>query len=515
MHNGEKIKKRFFQRLVDRIGNPLEWSMVDKCLLIICFWILAAFLVTYVLSHFIQHPRTVPFFNTVAIETMLPFGYVMGVCWIVQFAMGIWLRSRNPDNRLFAYVTVFMWWTEEAIAAVCVGPLTTPVGLTLLGMAFVCFLLFDVAIALVGLFWAALLVVGTTYASQYDFFYYAPFIASPLYQDGKVADWWVNFLGPSYLILAFLFLLLFVYTIKSWRDREAKLAEMTALLKKMFGRYLSAEVMKSLLENPAAMELGGERRTVTIMITDLRGFTAQAERLEPERVVQMLNTYFEGMVDVVLKYNGTINEIVGDALLVIFGAPQEMPRRAQHAVACAIEMQNTIKQVNAQNRKMFLPELEMGIGLNDAEVIVGNIGSTKRSKYAVVGSGVNMASRIESYTVGGQILISETVRKEAGAVLRIDGQMDVVPKGAEGPLRIYEVGGIAGEYNLILEEKDHELIYLSKRIPLEYSVLEGKHEGKAGLIGSMVKLSRKSAAINMQTPVDLMANLKIRLTEVN
>jgi len=154
--------------------------------------------------------------------------------------------------------------------------------------------------------------------------------------------------------------------------------------------------MNSLIENPSALELGGEKRSVTIMMTDLRGFTALSERLEPEKVVQMLNTYFEIMVEVVLKYNGTINEIIGDALLVIFGAPQEMSDRAQQAIACSIEMQNAMSQVNQENRAQGLPELEMGIGLNETEVIVGNIGSSKRSKYAVVGSGVNMTSRIEN-----------------------------------------------------------------------------------------------------------------------
>ena len=113
-------------------------------------------------------------------------------------------------------------------------------------------------------------------------------------------------------------------------------------LKDMFGRYLSEEVTNTLLENPDMLNLGGEKRSVTIMMTDLRGFTALAERLEPEQVVQILNTYFEVMVEVLLKYNGTINEIIGDALLVIFGAPQQMPDRAERAVACAIDMQNAM-----------------------------------------------------------------------------------------------------------------------------------------------------------------------------
>lgn len=301
----------------------------------------------------------------------------------------------------------------------------------------------------------------------------------------------------------------------SLEKERKKLAEMSALLKKMFGRYLSTEVMTSLIENPAALELGGEKRRVTIMMTDLRGFTALSERLAPEQVVQMLNAYFEVMVEVVLKFKGTINEIIGDALLVIFGAPQEMSDRTQRAIACAIEMQNAMAEVNEKNREQGLPELEMGIGLNETEVIVGNIGSSKRSKYSVVGSGVNMTSRIESYSVGGQVLISESVRQKAGEILRIDAQREVLPKGSETPLKIYEVGGIAGQYNLTLEGKKPGLVSLALQIPLRYTVLEGKDVGKRGLQASVIRLSERCAEIILDGPVRVLTNLKMNLGDVD
>jgi class 3 adenylate cyclase len=298
---------------------------------------------------------------------------------------------------------------------------------------------------------------------------------------------------------------------KSSQDLEKSLE----FLKTMFGRYLSTEVMTSLIENPSALELGGEKRRVTIMMTDLRGFTALSERLDPEQVVQMLNAYFEVMVEVVLKFKGTINEIIGDALLIIFGAPQEMPKRAQKAIACAITMQNAMAKVNEQNRAQGLPELEMGIGLNETEVIVGNIGSNKRSKYSVVGSGVNMTSRIESYSVGGQVLVSESVRQVAGGILRIDSERMVFPKGAEAPLKIYEVGGIAGQYNLALEDKDPPLATLRRQIPLNYEVLEGKTDGKRRLDGSVIRLSKKCAEIVLDRPVEILKNLKLNLRDVD
>lgn len=306
-----------------------------------------------------------------------------------------------------------------------------------------------------------------------------------------------------------------VYQLAKREEAKAKLAEMASVLKKMFGRYLSAEVMNSLVENPSALELGGTRTTVTIMMSDLRGFTAIAERLQPEQVVQMLNTYFEAMVDLVLKYNGTINEIIGDALLVIFGAPKQLPDRAQCAVACAIEMQNAMAAVNAHNRAQGLPELEMGIGLNETEVIVGNIGSSKRSKYAAVGSGVNMTSRIESYAVGGQILISESVRRAAGGALRIDAQREVLPKGAEAPIRIYEVGGIAGAYNLALSGKNAALVRLARGIRLRCAVLEGKDVGRAGVTGLAVQLSRSGAHVRFSAALDVLTNVKLNLEDVD
>ena len=170
--------------------------------------------------------------------------------------------------------------------------------------------------------------------------------------------------------------------------------------------------------------------------------------------------------------------------------------------------------VNKQNRALGLPELEMGIGINETEVIVGNIGSSKRSKYSVVGSGVNMTSRIESYSVGGQILISESVRQEAGEILRIDAQRQVLPKGAEAPINIYEVGGISGSYNLALEGKELKLATLKRKIPLRYTVIEGKSIEKKELEGFVVRLSKKSAEIILDEPVEILTNLKMNLKDV-
>ena len=293
------------------------------------------------------------------------------------------------------------------------------------------------------------------------------------------------------------------------------LEKSSEIIKKMFGRYLSTEVMDSLLEDPAALELGGEQRMVTIMITDLRGFSELSERLAPEQVVNMLNTYFEIMVDIILRHHGTINEIIGDALLVIFGAPQQMEDRTQRAVACAIDMQNAMPKVNELNLREGLPELEMGIGINETEVIVGNIGSSKRSKYAVVGSGVNMTSRIESYSVGGQILVSESVMQKIGHLLHIDAQQEVIPKGAQESIRIFEVSGIAGDDHRALQMYRPPLCRLAREIPIHYIILKDKHVTDQKFTGAMIRLSTHCAEVRLNPSVQAMANLQLELAGVN
>jgi adenylate cyclase len=133
----------------------------------------------------------------------------------------------------------------------------------------------------------------------------------------------------------------------------------------------------------------------------------------------------------------------------------------------------------------------------------------------VVGSGVNMTSRIESYSVGGQVLVSESVCQEAGEILRIDSEREVFPKGAETALKIYEVGGIAGQYNLALDGKNPPLVSLTRQIPLNYEMLEGKTHGKRGLDGSVIRLSKKCAEIIFDKQIEILKNLKMNLRDVD
>src|SRR5712691_4075371 len=286
-------------------------------------------------------------------------------------------------------------------------------------------------------------------------------------------------------------------------------------IRKMFGRYLTDDVVNSLLESPEGLKLGGERRKITLVMSDLRGFTSMSGRLAPEQVVTMLNRYLGTMVEVIQKYQGTIDEFIGDAIFILFGAPIQRQDDAERAVACAMAMQLAIEGVNAQNRAEGLPEVAMGIGIHTGEVVVGNIGSNKRAKYGVVGSHVNLTARIESYTVGGQVLISESTLQDVGPVLKIAQQIEIEAKGIDRPITLYDVRGIGGAHDLFLPEGEDTFFPLHEKIPLMYTSLEGKYLSGAVLTGSLVKLSFKGGEIHSNTPLSPWSNIRIKLMNVN
>ncbi|MFB2935452.1 CHASE2 domain-containing protein [Aerosakkonemataceae cyanobacterium BLCC-F154] len=291
----------------------------------------------------------------------------------------------------------------------------------------------------------------------------------------------------------------------------AYIARTAGEIRQTFSRYLTDEVVANLLESSDGFKLGGERRKVTILMSDLRGFSSVSEELAPETVVSMLNIYLGEMADVIMKYQGTIDEFIGDAILVLFGAPTQREDDAERAIACALEMQLAMGSVNKKNERLGLPSIEMGIGISTGEVVVGNIGSAKRAKYGVVGHHVNLTARIESYTVGGQILISESTLKEVDSIVRIDGEIEVQPKGFNEPISIYEVGGIGGKHSLYLSTEKSLLVPLKAELPIQYTLMDDKRIDGTVYYGSLIKLSENSAEIRCESILETFKNIKINL----
>jgi adenylate cyclase len=277
-------------------------------------------------------------------------------------------------------------------------------------------------------------------------------------------------------------------------------------MRHIFGRYLTDEVVANLLETPEGLNLGGERRKVTLLFSDLRGFSNLFEQIEPEQGVMAISLYLDVMTEVVTEYKGTINEFVGDGIFVMFGAPILREDDTQRAVACAIAMQLAMTEVNTKLETMQIPALQMGIGLHTGQVLVGNIGSQRRAKYTVMGSTVNLASRIESYTVGGQVLVSEAILDEVKSIVRIDAQMRVKPKGFNEAIIMFDIGSVN---DLVLPEDKETLVKLVQPISMEWNAIEGKHVTGKSYAGSLIELSANNAEIQTNSVMEPLTNLKI------
>ncbi|MCR4590328.1 MAG: PAS domain S-box protein [Lachnospiraceae bacterium] len=276
-----------------------------------------------------------------------------------------------------------------------------------------------------------------------------------------------------------------------------------------FGRFLSDDIVKQLLDTPDGLTLGGVKRELTIMMSDLRGFTAMSERMDPTDLITMLNHYLGEMTEIIETHNGTIIEFIGDGILAIFGAPMASEKHASDAVASALLMEARMEEINKWNKERDYPLLEMGIGINTGEVIVGNIGSERRTKYGVVGSHVNLCGRIESYTVGGQILISPATRDMISEELEIIKKMTVYPKGANGELELSQITGIGAPYDIHVEMTDSALQQLEHPIAVCFHKLDGKHEDAKVLYGGLTAVARDGAVLESDASFEIYDNIRI------
>ncbi len=266
-------------------------------------------------------------------------------------------------------------------------------------------------------------------------------------------------------------------------------------IKDTFGRYLTQEVVKRLLDSKDGLRLGGEARKISIMMSDLRGFTSLTSSMKPEDVIKFLNRYLGRMVDIILDHHGIIDEIIGDGILAFFGAPETLENHPELAVACALKMQIAMQDINGQNESDGLPHLEMGVAVNTGEVIVGNIGSEKRTKYGAVGSQVNFTGRVESFTVGGQVLISQATYESLSQKLDIRDAVDVEMKGVPGTVKLFDVRGISGDFEAKLPDRDETLVRLTEGVPLLVYGMDQKIISGSGKTAVMTHASLMSAKV--------------------
>jgi class 3 adenylate cyclase/HAMP domain-containing protein len=282
-----------------------------------------------------------------------------------------------------------------------------------------------------------------------------------------------------------------------------------------FGRYVTQEVVTKLLESEGALEMGGETREVSLIMSDLRGFTAIIAEMDPEDVITFLNRYLSRMIEILLDHRAVIDEILGDGILAFFGAPEPMADHPARAVACALSMQAAMDEINAANEADGLPRLAMGIGVNTGSVVVGNIGSERRTKYSVVGSDVNFAARMEAFALAGQVLISSSTYSRVQDLVEVDKVLEAEMKGVPGRATLYDVRSMGAPYNIRLPDKSEQLRQLLDPIGVRIHRLHGKIVTDATGRAWVTHLGDTAAQMTSEGALEAWEDVRLTLLDAN
>lgn len=227
----------------------------------------------------------------------------------------------------------------------------------------------------------------------------------------------------------------------AFNDMAASLRE-KELIKGAFSTYVSSQVMEQVLRDPGKLALGGARKRVTSLFADIRGFTSMSEMLQPEEVVSIINVYLSLQTEIVLRHEGLLDKFVGDCVMAVFGLPWAKPDDALRAVRTAVEIQAAIKRLNGVRAKEGQRTITVGIGINTGDVVAGNMGSSQKMDYTVIGDAVNLAARLEACAEGGTILISEATYLEVQESIEAEKLAPIPVKGKKDKVTVYSVLGL-------------------------------------------------------------------------
>ena len=243
----------------------------------------------------------------------------------------------------------------------------------------------------------------------------------------------INVITP---VVMFVVMMIIAYIHKFIIENQSK-----EKVKSAMGKYMSQDVMKRIVMNIDNLGLGGKKATVTVLFSDIRGFTSLSETMSAEQVSEILNEYFTEMEPIVAKHNGIINKFIGDAVMAIFGEPIQDKNHALNAVRCGYEMLVKVKELQRKWASEGKPKIDIGVGINTGEVFVGNIGSINRMEYTVIGDTVNLASRLESYNkiYKTNMLIGSTTYEATKNYIEVIKISDVEIRGKAHKMDIYEV----------------------------------------------------------------------------
>jgi len=211
------------------------------------------------------------------------------------------------------------------------------------------------------------------------------------------------------------------------------------LIKGAFSTYVSSQVMEQILEDPSQLALGGARKRVSVLFSDIRGFTSMSECMQPEDVVSVINAYLSLQTEIVLRNEGVLDKFVGDCVMAVFGLPWAKDNDAVRAVRTAVEIQEALRKLNQARTQEGLKTVTIGIGINTGDVVAGNMGSAQKMDYTVIGDAVNLAARLEANAEGGTVLVSEATYNEVKDFVVAEKLAPIPVKGKKDKVAIYSI----------------------------------------------------------------------------
>lgn len=252
-------------------------------------------------------------------------------------------------------------------------------------------------------------------------------------------------------------------------------------------------------------------REVTILLADLRGFTALSAVHPVGVVLDLLNRYFVTMSEIIFRHRGTIDKFMGDSIMVLFGVPDTGEDDVRRALACAVEMQLAMDALNQDHRQRGMPEFYMGIGINTGTVMAGLLGSDLYSEYTVIGDQVNLASRIETFSLRGQVLISEATFERCRGYLETAEPMEVHVKGKAGPVRLREVLAIPALGKSLPRQEIRRSPRVEVKLPFTYQLIENKIIMPQAHRGTLLDISYHGVLAELEEPLPEYSDIRLDL----
>jgi class 3 adenylate cyclase len=424
--------------------NFFEWCPADRCLLAALTSIAVFLLYNVGEVYYFAHPEIADYVHLPTARLFYWLQVLLILGWVVIAAAALYLRRRSPKNQALVLATCVYYGIAVGICSYFFGHYTN----LYTGVAAVAGWTFGLALferrpAILGGITFLCIVGGTTLADQLGWIPYGPLLTSAPFESGRFSGWWLITVGISSGILLLFVLALIDYIIDNWKRHQEKIVVMADQLSQaneIISRYVAEQLAQKVRQGQHDDAALPSRRRLTMVFSDIVGFSDTADELEPEDLSSLLNEYLAEMTKIAEKYGATIDKFVGDAVICFFGAPTATDDRdqAHRAVQMAVEMNERVAELDDSWRKFGVSRpLRIRIGVNTGLANVGSFGSQRRMDYTAIGRQVNLAARLETSCEPGNVLISHSTYALVNDKIPCVPKGEIHVKGIHHPVKVY------------------------------------------------------------------------------